>query len=248
MSRRSGCGGVRELAELAGDEVGRLLADVDRVVADPLQAAGDEEHAQAPLALVGVAAEVEHVAHDPPVRLGRSARRGRRGSPRLRRRASANESSATRIISSALEAISSKPSISVSSGGSPCASFVSLAMVTQRSAMRSRWRFECSTASTKRRSTGDRGLAREQRLDRLLEREVPRVDLVVERDHLVGQLGVVLAERIDRAPERAENEVALLEQRRLQSVHLLLQRHAHRDEPTRIARSRNPRCASPRAA
>jgi hypothetical protein len=31
--------GVRELAELAGDEVGGLLADVDRVVADPLEAA-----------------------------------------------------------------------------------------------------------------------------------------------------------------------------------------------------------------
>ncbi len=30
---------VRELAELAGDEVGDLLADVDRVVADALDAA-----------------------------------------------------------------------------------------------------------------------------------------------------------------------------------------------------------------
>ena len=29
---------VRELAELAGDEVGDLLADVDGVVADPLEA------------------------------------------------------------------------------------------------------------------------------------------------------------------------------------------------------------------
>jgi arsenate reductase (thioredoxin) len=40
--------GVRELAELAADEEGRLLPDVDRVIADPLEAAGDEEHAQAP--------------------------------------------------------------------------------------------------------------------------------------------------------------------------------------------------------
>jgi hypothetical protein len=31
--------GVRELAEIAGDEVSGLLADVDRVVADPLEAA-----------------------------------------------------------------------------------------------------------------------------------------------------------------------------------------------------------------
>jgi hypothetical protein len=40
----AGPGGVRELAELAGDEVGRLLADVDGVVADPLEAAGDDQH------------------------------------------------------------------------------------------------------------------------------------------------------------------------------------------------------------
>src|SRR5207245_2523677 len=43
-------GSVRELAELARDEVGRLLADVDGVVADPLQAARDEQHPEPPLA------------------------------------------------------------------------------------------------------------------------------------------------------------------------------------------------------
>jgi hypothetical protein len=36
---------------------------------------------------------------------------------------------------------------------------------------------------------GDRRLAREQRLDALLEREVARIDVVVERDHLVRELG-----------------------------------------------------------
>src|SRR5205085_9966952 len=57
---------VRELAELARDEVRRLFADVDRVVADPLQTARDEQHPQAPLArrLVGAEAQdlVDHSA------------------------------------------------------------------------------------------------------------------------------------------------------------------------------------------
>jgi hypothetical protein len=45
-----GVRGVGELAELTGDEKRRLLADVDGVIADSLQAAGDDEHAQSPLA------------------------------------------------------------------------------------------------------------------------------------------------------------------------------------------------------
>ena len=52
---------VGELAELAGDEIGDLLADVDGVVADPLDATGDDEHPQTILALLGGVAEREHV-------------------------------------------------------------------------------------------------------------------------------------------------------------------------------------------
>src|SRR6267142_3967284 len=40
---------VAEFAKLAGHEVDDLLADVDGVVADPLDAARDDEHAQAVL-------------------------------------------------------------------------------------------------------------------------------------------------------------------------------------------------------
>src|SRR6185312_2649665 len=40
---------VRELVELAGDEVLGLLADVDGVVADPLDAARDDDHPHPPL-------------------------------------------------------------------------------------------------------------------------------------------------------------------------------------------------------
>src|SRR5205807_10389235 len=54
-----GVRGVGEFAELAGDEVGGLFADVDGVVADAFEAAGDDEHAHAPFAVV--AGELEDV-------------------------------------------------------------------------------------------------------------------------------------------------------------------------------------------
>src|SRR5581483_2712602 len=59
---------VAELAELAGDEIGDLLADVDRVVADALDAPRDDEHAQPVLALLRRVAEREDVLGGVPVR------------------------------------------------------------------------------------------------------------------------------------------------------------------------------------
>ena len=46
--------GIRELAELRGQQVRHLLADVDRVVADPLEAARHDQHPQAPFTVLGV--------------------------------------------------------------------------------------------------------------------------------------------------------------------------------------------------
>src|SRR5215208_4768928 len=60
--------GVGDLAELTRDEVCGLLADVHRVVANPLEAARDGDHAQAPLETLGIGAEREHLADDAPVR------------------------------------------------------------------------------------------------------------------------------------------------------------------------------------
>ena len=54
---------------------------------------------------------------------------------------------------------------------------------------------------------GDRRLAGEERLDALLDREVGGVDLVVEGDHLVGQLDVGLQERV-QAPRSARRTSA----------------------------------------
>jgi hypothetical protein len=47
---------------------------------------------------------------------------------------------------------------------------------------------------------------------------VARVDLVVEADHLVAELDVPPLERVHRAPHRAEDDLALLLQARLEGV------------------------------
>ena len=69
----------------------------------------------------------------------------------------------------------------------------------------------------------DRRLAREQRLDPLLDREVGGVDLVVERDHLVGELEVLLDERPRRGLDGANDELALALERLLELGQLLVE-------------------------
>ena len=60
--------GVGELVELAGDEVLDLLADVDGVVADPLDAAGDDDHPHPPLLGARGIRQREHLVGDAAVR------------------------------------------------------------------------------------------------------------------------------------------------------------------------------------
>ena len=55
-----GVRGVGELAELGCQEVGDLLPDVDRVVADALQRPRDEHHPQHPLAQAWLAHDLDH--------------------------------------------------------------------------------------------------------------------------------------------------------------------------------------------
>ena len=74
---------------------------------------------------------------------------------------------------------------------------------------------------------GDGRLAREQRLDALLDRDVAAVDLVVEADHLVGELVVAARERVQRRAERAQDEIALFLERRLELRELLGERDPH---------------------
>ena len=73
----------------------------------------------------------------------------------------------------------------------------------------------------------DRCLAREQRLDLLLDLDVEPVDVVVERDHVVGELDVALCERVQRPAEHAQDERPLFLQARLELVELLLEGDPH---------------------
>src|SRR5947209_16208882 len=59
-----GLGGVGELAKESRDDERHLLADVHRVVADPLQRAGDEDHVHRPLTRVVVLADLDRHAED----------------------------------------------------------------------------------------------------------------------------------------------------------------------------------------
>ena len=72
-----------------------------------------------------------------------------------------------------------------------------------------------------------RRLARQQELDALLDLEVLRVDVVVERDHLVRELEILGAHRLDGPAQRAQHELALRAQQALELVQLLLKGDAH---------------------
>ena len=61
--------GVAELAQLARDDIGRLLGDVDGVVGDALERSSGQHHAQAPFAPRMVAADCEHLLHDGAVEI-----------------------------------------------------------------------------------------------------------------------------------------------------------------------------------
>src|SRR5437773_10261119 len=64
---RRGVRGVRELAKLGRQEVSRLLADVDGVVADALKSSRDDNHAETVLPHRGVAAQLENPLDDTAV-------------------------------------------------------------------------------------------------------------------------------------------------------------------------------------
>src|SRR5207248_7307103 len=67
---------------------------------------------------------------------------------------------------------------------------------------------------------------REHGLDAVLDLEEERVDLVVERDHLVRELGVAPAERPHGPLDRRDDAVPLLLQLRLEPVQCLVDGHA----------------------
>jgi hypothetical protein len=91
----------------------------------------------------------------------------------------------------------------------------------------------------------DRRLPRQQRLDLVLDVQVEPVDVVVERDHVVGELDVTLGQRVQRPAECAQDERALLLQSGLELVELFLEGDSHVLAASQTDPSRNPRCACP---
>jgi len=81
----------------------------------------------------------------------------------------------------------------------------------------------------------DRRLACEQLLDALADREVAIVDLVVEGDHLVGELGILLLERVQRPAQGAQDQRGFLLEVRLEAIQLLLERESHTGGSSQIA-------------
>ena len=78
-----------------------------------------------------------------------------------------------------------------------------------------------------------RRLLREQLPDRLLDPVIAGVDLVVERDDLVAELGVLRGENVDGAAQRPQDERALLLQGRLERVEAGLELDARHRQPNR---------------
>ena len=76
-----------------------------------------------------------------------------------------------------------------------------------------------------------RSLPGEQRLDAFLDRDVARVDVVVEGDHLIGKLVVALVERVDSPAERAQHERSLFLQCRFQEIEVVLECRSHPNLP-----------------
>ena len=217
---------VRELAELSRDQEGGLLADVDCVIADPLEAAGDEDHPQSPFALGDVAAEVEHALDrtavgtvDQLVEIDEG-----RGSLEIAalERVERNADHLFRALPHLLESLD-EPLVGVDVGDKPGQLGDRDAVVAHPLEMKVRVQ-HCQHEPEVDR---DGRLPREQRLDPLLDREIAAVDLVVERDHLVGELPVGLLERVHRGAQRAQDEVAFFLEGRLDLLQLLLERDSH---------------------
>ena len=81
----------------------------------------------------------------------------------------------------------------------------------------------------------DRRLAGEQRLHPCSMREVAAVDLVVEGDHLVGELDVVAGERVQRPAQRAQTSSPSSWRAASSSFELLLERRSSSEAPGDVA-------------
>jgi hypothetical protein len=77
----------------------------------------------------------------------------------------------------------------------------------------------------------DGRLACEQRLDATLDLDVAVVHLIIEADHLVGELVVAAGKRVQRRAQRPQHEIALGLQRVLELLELVLEGDSHPNRP-----------------
>jgi hypothetical protein len=216
--------GVCELAELRGEQVGGLLADVDRAVADALDRAGHHDHTEAPftegrlghyvdqaldepaigaidqLVELGEALGLREVAlgervhRDPEHLLGPLAHLDQHGDEGRVRVGARNE----------LRKLGDRHA----TVGAPLEQEVDVDHREQQPQV-----------------ARDRRLESEERLNRAFDREEEVVDLVVERDHLVGELDVPLLQRPVRSADRRDDALAFLLQLRFEPVESFVDRH-----------------------
>jgi polyphosphate kinase-like protein len=217
---------VGEFAELAGHEIGGLLADVHGVIADPFETAGDEDHPQPPLPLRLVAPEVEDALDRTAVgavdQLVEVDKRGGRFEIAPLEGFERNADHLFRPLPHFLEGLD-EPLVWLDVGDELGQLRDRDAVVAHPLEMQVRMQHRQHEPQV----DGDRRLPREQRLDPFLDLEVAFVDLVVEGDHLVSELRVGRLDSVHRRPQRAQDKVALFLEGRLDLLELLLEGDPH---------------------
>ena len=113
-------------------------------------------------------------------------------------------------------------------------------MFTHWSPMRSMCLIMCSRAATSRRSPATGAWQREQREDALVDLEVAAVDAVVVGDHHLGELDVLVLERLEHAVELLDDQVEAAQRVGLELLQLLLEVRA--PAPARAALVGRPAC------
>ena len=214
--------GVLELPEEPGDDEGDLLADVDRVVADPLDRPRRKQHRHRPFATVGIVADLQRQAEavavevvDDVVLLHQVARHLHVAffeSPlgladqRARLAAHAEDQLHHLLVGGRLVARQRDHLADVHA-------LVAHPLDVLQHVQQGR---DQAQVGRHRRLRG------EQRDQALVHLQVAAVDPVVVGDHDLRQLDVLLLDRFQRAPERRRDQVEPAEAARLELLELLL--------------------------
>ena len=208
---------VGELAELGGQQVGGLLADVHGAVADPLDRARDDDHPQAPLAQRRLGHHVDEPLDEAAVRavdqLVELDEALGAGEVAVGERVQRDAHHLLGALAHLHEHLDERR-VRVDVGDE-------LRELRDRDAAVGRpleQQVDVQDREQEPQIARHGRLEREQGLDRALDAEEALVDLVVEGDHLVGELDVALAEGPHRAADGRDDALPLLLESRLDPV------------------------------